>query len=300
MNLAPILLFAYNRPFHLKRTLEALSKNTYTDESSLFIYSDAAKDEKDKNAVEEVREVIKNIKGFAKVELILRENNFGLANSVINGVTEIINKFGKVIVLEDDILTTPNFLVYMNEALEFYKNFPNVFSISGYSYPIHNVKRIPEYFFLHRASSWGWGTWKDKWEKTDWDVKDFELLKNDKNLQANFSRGGNDLFPMLLAYKAGLNQSWGIRWAYTHAKHDGVCLYSAKSKVQNIGADASGTHFTTKTKKFDVELDSGGCEFKFPNEVVIIPEINQSVKEFFSVRVLKRITNYFRFRKIRK
>ncbi len=299
MTLSPIILFAYNRPDHLKTTIDALSKNTYADVSSLFIFSDAAKDEKDKKAVDEVREVIKNIKGFAKVELILRENNLGLANSVINGVTEIINKFGKVIVLEDDILTTPNFLVYMNEALNFYNNFPNVFSISGYSYPIHNVKKIPDYFFLYRSSSWGWGTWKDKWEKTDWAIKDFDNLKKDKNLQSTFSRGGDDLFPMLLAYKSGLNQSWGIRWAYTHAKYDALCLYPAKSKVQNIGADASGTHFTTKTNKFDVELDGMECNFNFPDEAVIDKEINQSVKEFFSVGLLKRITNYFKFRKIR-
>ncbi|MBZ0198366.1 MAG: hypothetical protein K8H86_00745, partial [Ignavibacteriaceae bacterium] len=168
------------------------------------------------------------------------------------------------------------------------------------SYPVHNVKKIPDYFFLYRSSSWGWGTWKDKWAKADWDIKDFDTLKRDKFCLDKFSRGGDDLFPMLLSYKSGLNQSWGIRWAYTHAKYDGVCLYPAKSKVFNIGADASGTHFTSKTNKFDVALDEGECEFNLPSEVVINEEINQSVKRFFSPGLHKKVLNYFKFRKILK
>ena len=147
-NLAPIVLFVYNRPWHTAQTVEALQKNTLADKSELFIYSDAAKNSEVALYVKKVREYIRNISGFRKVTIMEREKNWGLANSIIDGVTTIVNKYGKIIVLEDDLVTSPYFLRFMNEALEMYENEESVASIHGYIYPIEG---LPETFFIRGA-----------------------------------------------------------------------------------------------------------------------------------------------------
>ncbi|MCW9065076.1 MAG: glycosyltransferase, partial [Ignavibacteriaceae bacterium] len=168
-NLAPIILFVYNRPEHTKRTVESLLKNTLVSRSNLFIFSDAAKNDKDFKNVEEVRNYIRTIKSFNKIEIIERERNFGLANSVISGVSEVIESYGKVIVLEDDMISSPYFLKFMNEVLNISENEQRIFSVTGYTFPI----KIPELYkfpiyLSPRSSSWGWGTWKNRWERADW------------------------------------------------------------------------------------------------------------------------------------
>ncbi len=138
--LAPIVLFVYNRPEHTRRTVESLIKNSLADKSSLFVFSDGAKSDKDSKSVEEVRNYIRTIKSFNKIEITEREKNFGLANSVISGVTEVIESFGKVIVLEDDMISSPFFLKYMNEVLNIFENEQRIFSVTGYTFPV----KIPE------------------------------------------------------------------------------------------------------------------------------------------------------------
>ena len=162
------MLFVYNRLNFTKRTLEALQKNELANKSELFIYSDAAKNENDLEKVAKVREYIKNIGGFKKIITIKRKVNTGLAPSIINAVTKIVNKYGKIIVLEDDLVTSRYFLRFMNEALEAYKNEPKVASIHGYIYPITN---LPETFFIKGADCWGWATWNNKWSIFERDGK---------------------------------------------------------------------------------------------------------------------------------
>ena len=152
---APITLFVYNRIDHTRQCVEALRKNLLANESALIIFSDAAKDVGSQNSVEEVRSYLKTIRGFTKIEIIERTNNFGLAKSIISGVTYVVNKYGRVIVLEDDLVTSPYFLIYMNKALDIYKNDDMVASIHGYIYPVK--KALPETFFLRGADCWGWG-----------------------------------------------------------------------------------------------------------------------------------------------
>ena len=177
-NLSPIVLFVYNRLEHTKRTVGALKKNKLAKESQLYIFSDAPKNDEAVPMVKQVRKFIKKVDGFKKVEIIERNKNFGLANSIITGVTEVINKHGKVIVLEDDIVTSPAFLVYINRLLEVYKNNKKIYAITGYNQPSRIMKIPKDYpydvYFHPRAASWSWGTWKDRWNKADWEVKDFE------------------------------------------------------------------------------------------------------------------------------
>jgi GT2 family glycosyltransferase len=191
MNLAPIVLFVYNRPWHTRKTIEALKRNVLTKESNLFIFSDGPQDDDngDKLKVAAVRDYIDNIDGFNKVEIIKRNENFGLAKSITNGVTDIVNKFGRIIVLEDDLVTSPYFLTYMNEALELYKNNEKVISIHGYTYP--TKKELPETFFIKGADCWGWATWKRGWDKFNIDAEKLYNEIEQKGLSKEFDFNGS-------------------------------------------------------------------------------------------------------------
>jgi len=163
MIFAPIVLFTYNRPWHTRRTIEALQKNHLASESVIFIFSDGPKTEEDEPKVEEVRKFLKTIQGFKQIEIIEREKNWGLAKNIIDGVTKVVNEYGKVIVLEDDIVTSPSFLKFMNEALNRFEDKEKVMHISGYMYPI-KTEGLPDTFFIKPTSCWGWATWKRAWK----------------------------------------------------------------------------------------------------------------------------------------
>jgi hypothetical protein len=282
MNLAPIILFVYNRPEHTKKTIDALRLNQLATESSLFIFSDGNKNENDRKAVEEVRNYIVTISEFKDVKITLRDKNLGLADSVISGVTEVIEKFGKAIVLEDDIVTSPYFLKFMNEALDFYEKDKRIYSISGYNFPIQIPDEYQHKIYISpRPSSWGWGTWKDRWEKVDWIISDYDQFLSNKKEIKKFNLGGNDLTRMLKKQMSGKINSWAIRWTYAHYKGKGYCLFPLKSFAKNIGADRSGVH-TRKTNKFKVDVyEEEYRDFLWEN-----PEVDEKVvknfQKFFS------------------
>jgi O-antigen/teichoic acid export membrane protein len=242
-DLAPVVLFVYNRPEHTRRTVESLLANDLALQSQLFIFSDGAKNQADSAPVEEVRRYIRAIEGFRSVSIVQRDLNSGLAQSVIRGVTEIFQTRDRQIVMEDDLLTAPDFLTFMNEMLERYEREAGIFSVSGFNFAV----KVPEHygydvFCSHRSSSWGWGTWKNRWERTDWNVSDYAEFRADKNRQKLLNRGGTDLSYMLALQMAGAVDSWAIRWAYAHFKYDAVAMLSTVSKVYNIGLDGSGVH----------------------------------------------------------
>jgi hypothetical protein len=283
--LAPIVLFIYNRPEHTKRTVEYLLKNTLAGDSSLFIFSDGAKSESDEKKVSTVRDYIKTIKGFHKIEIIEREKNLGLANSVISGVNEAFNLYNKVIVLEDDMISSPYFLKYMNEVINFYEDDLRIYSVTGYTFPIKISKEyMPSVYLAPRASSWGWGTWKDRWEKVDWDINDFQEFIKDKSKVREFNMGGDDLTRMLKNSISGKIDSWAVKWSYAHFKNNAYCVYPVKSRVQNIGADWSGIH-TIKTNKFDVELELNDTDLIGVEDLKPNAEIIHNFKKFFKKNI---------------
>jgi hypothetical protein len=254
MKLAPITLFVYNRLYHAQETVDALRKNNLSNESDLIIYSDGWKDEKDSIKVEKVREYLKTIDGFKSITIIERTRNGGLANSIIVGVTEVINKYGKIIVLEDDIITSRYFLEYMNRGLDLYENEDKVISIHSYIYPVKGI--LPETFLIKGADCQGWATWKRGWDIFESDGK--KLLKeiNDKKLTREFNF--SDSFPyskMLKAQTKGKNSSWAIRWYASAFLKNKLTLYPRESLVYNIGFDGSGTH------------GGSGCVFNKTNQV---------------------------------
>ncbi len=254
---APIVLFAYNRPIHLQKTLESLKQNALAQASVLYIFLDGAKAQRDEAAVKAVLEVARQTTGFQQVIVDAQTQNLGLARSVIRGVSKVLAQHQRAIILEDDMVCASDFLAFMNEALQVYTTQPSVFSVSGYSYPITIPSSYQSGVWVSaRASSWGWATWLDRWEQVDWEVKDFEtFIKNPAQRKA-FNQHGMDLSWMLVRQQKGQIDSWAIRWTYAHFKHQAYCVFPCLSKIRNIGNDDSGTHSPT-TQKYDTGLHAG-------------------------------------------
>lgn len=239
---APIVLFTYNRLDHTTRTIRALQQNLGADESDLYVYSDAAKDAVTSDAVAAVRSYLRTITGFKRVEIIERERNWGLADSIVDGVTTVVKKHGKVIVLEDDIVTSPYFLHYMNSALGLYEAEPQVMHISGYFFP-SGTTPLPETFFYNQTSCWGWGTWQRAWKEYRNDAASllFEI-KAQKRLY-EFDMDGNFRFSSTLRANAeGRQKTWAIKWHASVFLKKGLCLHPRHALTQNIGHDGSGVH----------------------------------------------------------
>ena len=249
---APITLFVYKRPEHTHRTVEALKNNVLSNESNLIIYSDAAKSESQTEAVREVREYIGQIDGFKSVTIIERETNFGLARSIIDGVTATVNKCGRIIVLEDDMVTSPYFLTYMNEVLEKFADDDRVVSVHGYVYPVE--QSLPEAFFLPGADCWGWATWRRGWACFNDDGQSLlDELKRRNLIRAFDFNGAYSFSKMLEAQIKGANDSWAVRWYASAFLAGKLTLYPGRSLVHNIGNDNSGTH-CGESANLDAEL----------------------------------------------
>lgn len=242
LKLAPIVLFVYNRPWHTQQTVEALQKNDLADESDLFIFSDAAKNDTSIEKVQEVRDYIRTIKGFKNITIIERDTNFGLANSIIDGVTRIVQEYGKIIVLEDDLISSSSFLRFMNEALELYKDEEKVFSITGYSFT-DNIIDIDNTYFLKLVSSWSWATWNNKWDKFHIQADNLTNLLNNKKLYKTFNYDNTYNYILMAKNQLlGKNHSWAIHWYWYVFQQNGLTLFPAKRLIQNIGHDGSGTN----------------------------------------------------------
>jgi len=253
-NVAPVILFVYSRVIHTRRTIEALSNNFLADSTDLIIYSDHQKSDDVREGVNEVREYIKNIVGFKSIKIYERSFNYGLSKSIIEGVTDTLKNYERVIVLEDDLVTSRYFLTFMNEGLELYANSDNVISIHGYCFPTTN--ELPETFFLPGADCWGWATWKKTWKIFEPDGNDLLNRLYLNNLTRGFDVENSYPFTeMLRSQVAGLIDSWAIRWYASAFLSKKITLYPGQSLVRNIGNDRSGTH-SAATKIFDAKLST--------------------------------------------
>jgi GT2 family glycosyltransferase len=280
MNLAPIVLFTYNRLWHTKQTVEALQNNLYAEESNLFIFSDGPKTEKDEPKVKEVREYLKTIKGFKNIEIIERDRNWGLANNIIDAVTNIVNEHGRIIVLEDDIVTSPYFLKYMNEALNRYEDKERVMHISGYMYPIR-TDGLPDTFFLRFTPCWGWATWKRAWRYFERNPKKQVKLLNRKQIMDFNFNNSVDFWDQLISNLEGKLYTWAIFWYLTVYLNNGLSLFPRDSLTRNIGADGSGTHGSYRADVIDVTL-SGKDSWTFPEKIEEDQLVRERLEEHFS------------------
>lgn len=240
-SLAPIVLFTYNRLWHTKQTIEALQRNILAQESELFIYSDGAGNNCSAEAVNSVREYIRSINGFKKVTVIERQRNLGLADSIIDGVTEIVKRYGKVIVLEDDIVTNEYFLTFMNNALKKYSSQKVVWHISGWNYPM-NVNGLDDIFFWRLMNCWGWATWSDRWQYYDKNINSIIQKFSREDIDKFNLDGVENFYAQILNNKSQKISTWAIFWYATIFKKNGLCLNPKRTLVENIGNDNSGTN----------------------------------------------------------
>jgi hypothetical protein len=260
MSLAPIVLFTYARLDHTRRTVESLLRNPEAPDHDLIVFSDAARTPEKKAAVEEVRAFVASVVGFRSITIHHRKNNLGLAKSIIGGVTQVLAEYERVIVLEDDLVTSPHFLAYMNESLDRFANDERVISIHGYVYPTQQT--LPEAFFLPGADCWGWATWRRGWQIFNPDGLFLlaELKRRDLPKTFDFN-GAYGYTKMLEDQIKGLNDSWAIRWYASAFLAGRLTLYPGRSLVHNIGNDSSGTHCGDDTS-YDTELSATRIDLK--------------------------------------
>ncbi|WP_264553796.1 glycosyltransferase [Flavobacterium sp. N2038] len=292
---SPIVLFTYRRLGTLQKTVQSLQKNYLAEQSDLYIFSDQAKTYSEIEDVNAVRKYVHSINGFKTVTIYEASINKGLANSIIDGVSQILKNHETVIVLEDDLVSSPNFLNFMNEALDFYKKEPKVFSIAGFSMPIKGKTGFDNYF-TQRSGSTGWATWQDRWSKIDWDVSDYNEFKKNRKSIRNFNKMGSDMSNMLDRQMQGKINSWAIRWCYHQFKYGLFSVYSFVSKIENVGftKDASNTKETYN--RFQTILDDGKkTNFLFSPDIHLDPKIIKQFTKPFSIlsRIKYKVINLF-------
>jgi len=291
---SPIILFTYLRIDNLKNTIENLSKNFGANEYDLFIFSDGPKFAKDKILIDELRKYLKTISGFKSVSIIESEFNRGLANSVIFGVSEVLKNFDRAIVLEDDLITSSNFLEFMNESLDYFEKMSEVISISGYSYSNINFENTDAYL-LNRAWSWGWATWRNRWEKIDWQVKAYSEFSKNSALKKQFSVLGSDVNLMLKRQMEGKLDSWLIRFVFHQFQVKGITVYPTISKVTNNGWDEYASNNKGNGFRFKTDFDeSGNLKFKFPEILDIKPKLQKKflIQNGIWVRIKNKLIDF--------
>jgi hypothetical protein len=281
VNPAPIALFVFNRPQHTRKMLEALRADPLAVSSDLFIFSDGAKREEDRARVLEVRALLHELSGFRSVVVREAEVNLGLAASVISGVTQILNHQTRVIVLEDDLKIVPGCLSYLNSGLEFYSGDSRVFSLSAWAPQIKLPENFSHDIYLSaRGLCWGWATWKDRWEKVDWEVRDYAEFSRDAEALCAFSEVGEDLPDMLRDAMAGRNSSWAVKWAYAQFKLNAFCVVPVRSFVANIGQDESGTHSSVEVQHRAASLATANSSPRL-EKVEPFPPILREFRKFY-------------------
>lgn len=295
--LAPIILFTYNRPWHTCQTVEALKKNELATQSDLIIFSDAPKSTQAEQSVQEVREFLRTIDGFNSVKIIERNENWGLAKSIIDGVTDVVNEYGRVIVLEDDIVTSPFFLRYMNEALNLYQNESEVMHISGYNYPIVHDE-VPDTFFVKPTTCWGWATWDRAWKYYKKDCE-YYLSVFDKNMIKDFNLNhAYNYFSQIKQNYKGLLDTWAIFWYASLYLRGGLSLHPRMSFTHNIGHDGQGQNCNA-TNVFDTQLVQ---EFTAIQKVTLVESTKgrvaledyfNSIKVKFHRRLFRKIKSIY-------
>lgn len=286
MNYAPVAMFVYNRADHFKETYDALALCEEAKQTDLFIFSDGWKNDNARLKVEEVRAFSKEIKkraDFKSVNIIESPCNKGLAKSIIDGVTQVINEYGKIIVLEDDCVCAPYFLSYMNKCLDFYENNKKIGAISGYAPAIDFPKEYNEdVFTAYRSCSCSWGTWKARWENVDWELKEFSAFCKNPKLIKKLNSNGNDRFMRLYRQTKGNGSSWSVRFGAHLVKNDWLTVYPRFSYIKNIGCDESGVHSKNEdAEKMAVDLNKTIKEPRI-SDIELNKNIQKIMKKHYS------------------
>lgn len=299
--LAPIAVFCYNRPWHAEKTLDALSNNILAGESQLYVFCDGPKanaSEEQIRKIEETRQIVRKKRWCKDVQIIESDVNQGLRSSIITGVSKVIGEHGSVIVVEDDLETSPFFLNYMNNCLEKYKDYRGVFSISAQS--CVNPKEFPrdypyDVYAYPTHLPWGWATWKDRWDLVDWDIdkKIKEPLESQPSMRDAFMRAGQDLYYRSLRDRLNGLDVWSICFSLAHFQHHAVSIRPIVSYVHNTGFDGSGVNCGNQ--------ESTGLSHKYyvnakenPRLLDVVYEDRRIVNMIYSSSVMQRRPFYKR------
>jgi hypothetical protein len=276
---APVVVFSYRRPDHLRKTLESLMRCHGFEESRIIVYGDGQKSADETEAVLATREVARTMLGN-RAEYHFSDVHLGLSRSVIAGVSDAVDRYGRVIVVEDDLLLNPFFLTFINSGLERYEHDDRVFQVSGYMFGVSELKGIPSALFLPFIISWGWGTWKRAWDRFDPEAKGWENLLADRKIKRRFNLEGNyDYATMLERQMQGLRDSWAIRWYWSVFRNEGLVLFPPRSLVGNIGFDGSGSHGRGLLRSFSRPTDiSTYTEYYLPQSVLVDQRLFYFVK----------------------
>ena len=282
---SPIAVFTYNRPAHTRQLIQSLLRSPIFERSHVTIYCDGPKVPEHEEAVSETRNIIRN-EAPANVEIIERSENFGLARSVITGVSELCEEFGRVIVLEDDLVLAPHALNFMNESLARYEAEDKVMHVSAYMYPVKC--KLPESFFYREATCWGWATWKRAWQHFEPNSAKLVAEIDERGLRRDFNNDESMYFyQMLRKQRDGELDSWAIRWYASMFRRDGLALHPGKSLVQNLGFDGSGVHCNVDSR-FEVNLSDGPVKL-FPKKV---EELERAFQAMIAYRNRSNATHY--------
>jgi hypothetical protein len=282
--LTPIALFVYNRPVHLRRALEALAACPESAQSRLIAFSDGPRHEQDARRVEACRALIRERSWCRAVELMPRPTNVGLAQSIAQGVSAICSRWGRVIVVEDDLVVSRHFLAYMNEALARYEDDPRVYQISGHSFPARGYGRSQGSSFLPFPTTWGWATWHRAWSRYDPEMSGRDALDSDPALRERFDLNGSyPYYRMLrgLQRRGRLGDSWGIRWYWSMFRNDGLALYPHRSLTSHVGEDGSGTNWGA-TRELPSEFDPDNDVDSMPDRIQTNLSYYASVKRYLT------------------
>ncbi|MEA5026329.1 hypothetical protein SDC9_102703 [bioreactor metagenome] len=298
---APLVLFVYNRLEHTKKTILALSQNTIAKKTCLYIYSDAAKNPDSEAKVNRVREYIHSREieeSFMSVTIIEAQQNKGLANSIIEGVSSIISKYKRVIVIEDDNISSKDFLQFMNDCLNKYETNTKIWSIGGFScvdkFPADYVDDV---YIVGRTCSYAWATWENRWNKVDWSVQNYRTsFRFNLPKRILFNKFGNDRSNMLDLQMHSRVNSWAIRFCYAEFEYRMYTVYPKVSRISNIGHDGSGTHFNRKTseddERFNIPLSSINNSYVLPNTIEINDDVCRNFAQHFNEPVWKCFRRY--------
>lgn len=281
-NLAPIALFVYNRPQHTRQTVESLKANHLAKESDFFIFADGAKTEKDVEAVKQVADYIATVDGFKSVTIVKQEKNLGLANSIINGVTQLSETYGKFMVFEDDLICSEHTLTYLNEALDRYKDEDRILHICASMHPLKLEADMPETFLYRAPHSCGWASWKRAWDKFNPDIDDLMSQFDEQKIKDFTFDGKMNFWKQMNDFKNGKNNSWAIRWYASVFLNKGLALNVTHSLIKNIGHDGSGVHSNIENT-YDVEIYPKPIK-EFPKEIKENKTMYNAVKSFYANR----------------
>lgn len=303
----PVLLITFNRPDHTKKVIESLRPQTPT---IIYVYQDGPRANENIDIIKcnQVKQIVeKHIDWPCELHLHYSERNRGCRNHIIYAITEVLKEYESVIVIEDDIIVSPAFIPYMNNALEYYKDKKTVFSISGHSHSPERFTVPSDYpydvFASPRLFNWGWGTWRDRWENVDWSFSYYDEFMNHPYEQKAFMRGGEDLLPMLTDEYEGRSSAWDIQFAFAHFANHAVSIVPCVSYTHNIGLDGSGTHCNNEKKKdFDIQILNHQTNPKFLDNLYFDSRIINSIFSIFCKKkrpIWQKVCNYIA-RKLRR